>query len=251
MPRFSPLLIAAFLAAPAAAHADDLNVTLRGSRASMLRQNSIAKNEEFSFLRTPAQVRRFVDDGRLVDLPGNRDYAVIAGYPYARPVVRTFIERLAASYRAACDEPLVVTSLTRPANRQPRNASPLSVHPAGMAVDLRVSRRAACSSWLRTELLVLEERGLLDATREYRPPHFHVAVFPTPYAEYDAAIVADSLAAATIRIAEEATVAGRVALAWSADDTATPEPNAESRATSLFRKIFAWVALLVPVRVLG
>jgi hypothetical protein len=30
----------------------------------------------------------------------------------------------------------------------------------------------------------LERRGLLDATREHRPPHYHVAVFPRPYLAY-------------------------------------------------------------------
>src|SRR5690606_660185 len=122
----------------------EVSVTLRGSRASMLRQNRIAKEEAYSFLRTTKQVRSSVEDGSLVPLDGNEDYQVIAGHPFARPVVRAFVERLSAGYHEACGEQLVVTSLTRPAGRQPRNASPLSVHPAGMAVDLRVSRDAGC-----------------------------------------------------------------------------------------------------------
>ena len=204
MPRISPLLLAFCLtAAPAAAHAE-VSVTLKGSRSSMLRQNSIAKAEQYSFLRTPSQVTRFVNEGYLVPLHGNDDYRVIAGYPYARPVVRAFIERLSADYRAACDERLVVTSLTRPAARQPRNASPLSVHPAGMAVDLRIPANPACLSWLSDELLTLEDMGLLDATREYRPPHFHIAVFPSPYGAYDQTRAAQDAAAEAERLLEEA-----------------------------------------------
>jgi hypothetical protein len=196
-----------------AASAGEVDVTLNGSRASMLRQNRVAKEELYSFLRTPTQVLRFVDDGHLVEVAGNDDYDVIAGYPYARPVVRSFIERLATDYRAACGEQLVVTSLTRPSSRQPRNASPLSVHPAGMAVDLRVSARAECRDWLTAELLTLEERGLLDATREYRPPHFHVAVFPGPFQRYDQTLRAMADAEEAVRRLEAASAARRAAQA--------------------------------------
>src|SRR5690606_31356593 len=102
--------------------------------------------------------------------------------------------------------------------KQPRNASPLSVHPAGMAVDLRVSARPSCVRWLEGELLLLEAEGRLDATREYRPPHFHVAVFPEAFAEFVALRAADSA-----RVAEaEAQAAARVALQQASIMTALP-----------------------------
>ena len=105
-------------------------------------------------------------------------------FPYARPAVRTFIQRLGKQYRAACGERLVVTSLTRPRSHQPRNASPLSVHPTGMAVDLRRSNNYRCRNWLEAVLLSLEDRGVLEASRERWPPHYHVAVYPKPYEQY-------------------------------------------------------------------
>lgn len=190
MSRISTLVIAACLIAGPTAAGAEVGVTLSGSRASMLRQNGIARQEAFAFVRTPAQVQSHVESGELVTLDGNDDYDVIAGYPYARPVVRSFVERLAAGYSAACGEKLVVTSLLRPSARQPRNASPLSVHPAGMAVDLRVSRDPACREWLSAQLLELETMGLLDATLERRPPHYHVAVFPAEFAAYDTRLAA-------------------------------------------------------------
>ncbi len=175
--------------------------SLRGSRSSMHKQNGIARSHDYSFLRTSSQVNRFVDLGLLVHLPGNADYELArVSYPYARPAVKLFVERLASQYHAACGERLVVTSLTRPEARQPRNASDLSVHPAGMAVDLRVSRRADCRKWLESTLLSLEERGVLDATRERYPPHYHVAIFPNPYEGYVAAL--DSRAGARLAAAE-------------------------------------------------
>jgi hypothetical protein len=248
MTRVSPLvraacLLACLAAGPAAAHARDVDVTLQGSRGSMTRQNQIARDLRYSFLRTPAQVQAYVDHGHLVPLPGNGDYAVIAGYPYARPVVRSFIERLAADYRDSCGERLVVTSLTRPSTRQPRNASPLSVHPAGMAVDLRVSARSECRAWLMRELLVLEERGVLDATLERKPPHFHVAVFPLAYEAYEHGIVADSVVAESIRLLEEA-VAARDSSEAAATLAAETGIEAAPRPPALVR-IAAWLARVV------
>jgi LysM repeat protein len=182
MARALPAIIGGlFIIGVTGAHAQ----TLRGSETSMQRQNAAAKRSEFSFLQRPREVSKFADLGLLVRLPGNSKY-LLAGvsYPYARPVIKTFVERLSAQYKEACGEKLVVTSLTRPVSRQPRNASELSVHPAGMAVDLRVSRRSSCRRWLETTLLYLEKEGSVDATREYRPSHYHVAVFPDRYLKY-------------------------------------------------------------------
>lgn len=165
----------------ASAHAQ----TLKGSHATMSRQNTIAKQHDFTFLRTKSDVNRFIRLGLLVKVSGNSDYSLArVSHPYARPAVLTFVERLADQYRSGCGEKLVVTSLTRPLNSQPRNASDLSVHPAGMAVDLRLSRKSACRRWLENTLLSLERRGVLDVTRERFPAHYHVAVYPEQYLAY-------------------------------------------------------------------
>ena len=107
-------------------------------------------------------------------------------YPWVRPAVRTFATRLGAQYRSACGEPLVVTSAVRPATRQPPNATVRSVHPTGMAIDLRKPQVPTCLRWLRTAVVGLERRGLIVATEERAPAHFHVAVFLRPYARYAA-----------------------------------------------------------------
>lgn len=181
-------LSALTLAAFAAATAPLVDAqSLLGSRSSLLRQNAEAQDHDFTYLRTSSDVRSFARKGLLVRLRGNSDYRLAADYvsfPYARPEVKLFIERLADQYRAACGERLYITSLTRPITRQPRNASHLSVHPTGMAVDLRRSHRASCRSWLEETLLYLEGRDVLEATREQRPPHYHVTLFPKPYMRY-------------------------------------------------------------------
>lgn len=254
MRRVAPLafcvsMCAAAFASPLAA---DPTVTLAGSKSSMERQNRIARLHSYAFLRTSAQVLAAVARGELSVLEGNRDYAIAdASFPFARSEVRTFIERLAAQHRAGCGERLVVTSLTRPLTEQPRNASPLSVHPAGMAVDLRVSQRASCRRWLETTLLSLERRGVLDATREHFPPHYHVALFPAPYARY----VAQLREAEAARLAAEK--AEREAAAMLLRMAATVEaghtlldamnqgpPVVASVGLSSFRPVRGWLGLI-------
>lgn len=246
MLRISPFLLAACLLAGPVIASAEVGVTLSGSRASMLRQNRIAKEESFSFLRTPSQVQDHVENGYLVALDGNDAYRVIAGYPFARPVVRSFVERLSSKYAAACGEQLVVTSLTRPAGRQPRNASPLSVHPAGMAVDLRVSRDAGCRAWLSAELLEMETMGLIDATLERSPLHYHVAVFPAEFGAYDALLAAAETEAD--RRAREA-AARELELALALMEL-TPQTTMVERPAVVLRTIAAVVALLfLPISV--
>jgi LysM repeat protein len=177
------LLVAALAASPLAAQ------DLRGSRASMDAQERQARAHDFTYLANAAQVRRFVANGFLVPVRGNADYEIHGvSFPYARPEVQVFVERLASQYRGACGEKLVVTSLTRPQNGQPRNASARSVHPTGMAVDLRIPRNTRCRSWLEKVLVSLEASSVIEATRETRPPHYHIAVFPRPYARYVASM---------------------------------------------------------------
>lgn len=163
--------------------------SLTPSRPGLLRQVRAANDHGFTYAYDDDDVQTMARRGELVRLSGNRDYDVkwTVSQPYARPEVKLFVERLAGQYRGACGQKLVVTSLVRPKTRQPRNSSPLSVHPTGMALDLRVSDVRACRAWLETALLNLERRGVLEAARERRPPHYHVVLFPEPYVKYVAA----------------------------------------------------------------
>ena len=228
------LAVAGAIAAPAMAAAADVRTELRGSRASIRHQHEAARSADLTFLRTPAQVRDFVEKERLEKVTATADLDIVkASFPYTRPVVKTFIERLAEQYRAATGFKLVVTSLIRPTSRQPRNASPYSVHPTGIAVDFRVPPTAAARAWLENTLLSLEGRGLLDVTRERRPPHYHVAVFPDEYEPY-----------VTARIARE--VAQRSAAIFEAAvrEVIAPKPGAEPPDASVPASTFVALALL-------
>ena len=179
------LLVTLFLVVGPLLGADAEGQTLRGSRASLEAQNRQARAHDFSYLRTATQVRKFVAAGLLVPLRDTAEYELAGvSFPYARPEVKLFIERLGSQFRAACGERLVVTSLTRPKSAQPYNASRRSVHPTGMAMDLRRHNTPACRSWLERVLLQLERSSVLEATLEHHPPHYHVALYPDPYVAY-------------------------------------------------------------------
>ena len=167
------------LAAVIAAALPTEGASLRGSRSSLLRQQRAAALNDYTHLRTRSQVKKFVSAGLLVPVSGGGPVRLKGvSHPYARAEMRSFLATLGADYRSACGEPLVVTSLVRPRNEQPRNASPLSVHPTGMAADLRLPAKSRCRNWLDTRLLALERQGVLEATKESKPPHYHVALFP-------------------------------------------------------------------------
>ena len=200
--------------------------TLRGSGSSVNRAYQTAKDHDFTFLETGEQVLRFVDAGYLVPVRDGLNYTIHdVSFPYSRPEVKLFIERLSAQYRSACGEKLVVTSLTRPTNSQPRNASSLSVHPTGMAVDFRRSNSSVCRNWLESTLLYLEEAGVLEATRERRPPHFHVAVFPDQYGGYVERLLSSSSRTGSTHIVRNGDSLWRIAQFYGTSVSELKEAN--------------------------
>ncbi|MDP3516387.1 MAG: DUF5715 family protein [Pseudohongiella sp.] len=159
--------------------------SLSGSSASMTQQHAHAVQAGYTFVRTSRGVNELVEAGELVRVSANQFVEIHnVSYPYAKPAVKTLIERLGSQYFNACGEKLTVTSLTRPIERQPANAHSDSVHPTGMAVDLRIPSKQSCRNWLEKTLLSLEDNNILDVTRERNPPHYHVAVFPDHYVNY-------------------------------------------------------------------
>jgi hypothetical protein len=208
--------------------------SLRGSAASLDRQNREARRHDFTYLKRAVQLDRFVDAGLLVPIEGDANYMLNdVSYRVARPEVKLFVERLGAQYRQACGDVLVVTSLTRPASQQPQNASPRSVHPTGMALDLRLPS-GRCRTWLESTLLALERKGVLDATLERSPAHFHVAIFPHEYLAYVSAVTGrpESSVLSAVSGAKTHTVRLRETL-WSISQQYGTTPLAIRRANGL------------------
>jgi hypothetical protein len=203
--------------------------SLKGSAAKLDLQNDMAEEHDFTYLRTPDQVRTFVELGLLVQLQPNADFELHeVSFPFGRPEVSVFVERLASQYRQACGEKLVVTSLTRPLSDQPRNASDRSVHPTGMAVDLRRTNDRQCRAWLENVLTQLDGSGVLDATRESRPPHYHVVIFPKQYAAHVARL--DSRFAESVSRTESTAVLAVADAQGQSDDASADLASTEASA---------------------
>jgi hypothetical protein len=247
MRRVTAIMMAVGLSGAGATVAEASNASLRGSRAQMIEQNTVAKEHGLAFYRTSAAIHAAVERGELVELTGDENYSVagFVSHPFLQPAARLFVERTAAQYRAACGQKLVVTSAVRPSNGQPRNAHALSVHPAGMAVDLRVSDRASCRQWLEDALMNLETQGVLNGIREHRPPHYHVAIYPERYMAYAEERMAEERVLAEAEAAEAARAAEVAALAAARDAPPIGESNTSrgSRAVPLAATLVLLVAL--------
>jgi LysM repeat protein len=198
--------------------------TLKGSAESIDKQYRAARAYGYAFVNTSSEVRPNVNSRQLVLVNPDRYLELHdVSYPYAVAGTKLFLNRLSAQYYSACGEKLTVTSLLRPRDRQPANAVAHSVHPTGMAADLRVPSERKCEVWLERTLLSLERQNIVDVTREHYPPHFHVAVFAKNY---------ETTVADNSRSSEESAVADVVDVAASADSSEPAIPEVLAKADS-------------------
>jgi hypothetical protein len=155
---------------------------LHGSKESVEKMYSFAEAHGLTFYLTPTNLDSAIKRGRLVRLDGGGNYGMKSdvGFSYATREAREFVIAFAPQYQAACGAQMLVTSAARPMSKQPRNANPHSVHPTGIAVDIRRPPAGPCLNWLRATLATLENRGLIEATEERHPVHIHIAVLVPP-----------------------------------------------------------------------
>ncbi|MDB4884930.1 MAG: Peptidase [Gemmatimonadetes bacterium] len=156
--------------------------SLHGSKASVEKMYDFALQHRYPFYLTPTNVDAAIAAGRLVPLTGDSTYELTrgVGFSYATREAKQFVTAFAPQYLYACGTPLTVTSAARPMSRQPHNANPHSVHPTGIAVDIRRPPPGPCLNWVRGALAQLESRGIVEATEEHHPVHLHVAVLAAP-----------------------------------------------------------------------
>ena len=203
---------------------------LRGSRASVEKMYDFARRHGYPFYLTPTTLDDAIAKGKLVPLPGDENYEVTrgVGFSYATTEARDFIMQFAPQYVAACGVPLTVTSAARPKSRQPRNANPHSVHPTGIAVDIRRPYPGPCLNWTRSALAELEARGFVEATEERHPVHIHLAVLRAPGARFKLPDLTNG-----IRVARQAAPTAIVSAVSNGSvnlaPPAVPEGNAPAR----------------------
>lgn len=148
--------------------------SLRGSRSSVNRSYNRAVRNDLEFMKTSTGVYEAVKRGGLVTIGITGDLLIDrVEYPFVLATTREVVYAFAGRYHASCGERLMVTSAVRPRVEQPRNASRKSVHPTGMAVDFR-RPGGRCLTFMRKELIALEKQGVVEATEERHPVHFHV-----------------------------------------------------------------------------
>ena len=107
---------------------------------------------------------------------------------YCRPWTRDFLQDISQAFYEVFHAPLQVNSLVRTADQQrrlrrhnrfaaPEAGDTASTHLAGVTVDL--SRRGLSNTqyqWIRSYLLPLQEKGLVNPIEE-RQPVLHIVVF--------------------------------------------------------------------------
>lgn len=151
-----------------------------GELSSSERQYMYATANDYQFMRSDSQYRQAIAEGYLVRLQ-HPDLVVAARRPYVLPSTAAFIYEIAEAFRGAGCSGLRVNDATRLLSERPSNGSVHSVHPAGMALDLRVINLDVRCYQVLSELLHDAEAALrTDTTRENRPPHFHIVVLPAP-----------------------------------------------------------------------
>lgn len=157
--------------------------SLKGSAASLDRQNRAANRASLKRHQTPKELMRTVQQGKLIRIQDGKFFELHnVSYPYAHPQLKDFLVDFAKIMRRECGINLVITSLARPISTQPKNASSRSVHPTGIAADLRLPPQY-CRKKIEPILLQLEHMKVIEATRERRPPHYHVSINPVGYLE--------------------------------------------------------------------
>jgi len=166
---------------------------LRGSRASLLRQNERDDAEGLVRIADDAQLDEFEEEGKLVPVPASMGLRVNAALPmdrrYCRPWTARFLADLARSHFQRFGRPLQVNSAVRTiafqrhlelinGNAAPAEGDLASPHLTGAAVD--IGKRGMSFqeiAWMRAWLLPLEMAGKIDVEEEFEQACFHIDVY--------------------------------------------------------------------------
>lgn len=166
---------------------------LRGSLASLMRQNERDEAEGLVRIENDAQLDRMEAAGDIVPVPVSASLRVNPDLPvnrrYCRPWTAHFLADLAASHYARFHRPLQVNSAVRTVEFQRHllmingNAAPAegdiaSPHLTGAAVDIgKHGLTFSEIAWMRAWLLPLQTAGKIDVEEEFYQSCFHITVY--------------------------------------------------------------------------
>jgi hypothetical protein len=168
---------------------------LRGSLASLQRQNSKLDAEGLERIEDEDDLAARIAHGLLVPVPVSSALTVNEELPlnhrYCRPWTAHFLADLAREHDAAFHRPLEVSSAVRTVEYQQRlmringNAAPaegdiVSPHLTGATIDIaKQGLTRAELGWMRRRLLALQSEGKIDVEEEFRQACFHITVYKT------------------------------------------------------------------------
>lgn len=166
---------------------------LRGSLASLLRQNRRDEAEGLKRIQNTAQLNEMRRDGKLVPLPVSAQLLANPNLPWdrrcTRPWTAVFLENLAHAHYVRFHRSLEVNSAVRTVQFQRRlmringNAAPAtgeiaSPHEMGATIDIGKKHMSLSEiAWMRAYLLPLEEEGKIDVEEEFYQACFHITVY--------------------------------------------------------------------------
>jgi hypothetical protein len=167
--------------------------SLRGSLASLERQNARTDADGLERIEDDADLTNRIEHKLLVPLPASAALNVNPGLPehnrYCRPWTASFLADLARAHQAAFHRPIEVNSAVRTVDYQKRlistngNAAAaegdiVSPHLTGATVDIAkqgLSRREM--AWMRRQLMGLQRAGKIDVEEEFEQACFHITVY--------------------------------------------------------------------------
>ena len=171
----------------------EMPASLRGSLASLERQNTRLDAEGLERIEDESDLASRIDHKLLVPLPASAALTVnpnlIENHRYCRPWTERFVADLARAHEAVFHRPIEVNSAVRTVEYQKRlrttngNAAPaegdiVSPHLTGATIDIAkegLSRQEM--AWMRRQLLGLEEAGKIDVEEEFEQACFHITVY--------------------------------------------------------------------------
>lgn len=166
---------------------------LRGSRASLLRQNERNAAEGLVRIQDDEQLEELLAQRELVLVPANASLRVNPELPanrrYCRPWTSQFLSDLARVHYARFHRPLQVNSAVRTVafqrelmgingNAAAADGDLASPHLTGAAVDIgKKGLTLQEIAWIRAWLLPLQTAGKIDVEEEFYQACFHITVY--------------------------------------------------------------------------
>ncbi len=166
---------------------------LRGSLASLERQNRRNEAEGLTRIEDDAQLEQMERARDIVPLPASASLRVNPDLPanrrYCRPWTSRFLTNLARSHDARFHRPIQVNSAVRTVafqraliavngNAAPAEGDIASPHLTGAAVDIGKKGMSLSEiSWMRAWLLPLQTAGKIDVEEEFYQACFHITVY--------------------------------------------------------------------------